>query len=881
MKIGQNSFVAGELDPALYGRQDLKKYFEGAARLSNFVVQRHGGIAKRPGTDLIFDLSTIAGAGLGTEGVRIIPFLYDRSSAYVLVFVHQACYFFHNGDPVFMDDAPGTQYSLEVPYTFADLADLRVSQSGDTLFVTHSGYPPARLVRLDHAEWTYEAITFDITAQTPTNLVATVDGPSGSESSGDASYEYSYVVAAIVNGEESRPSAKVTKSLFSPWKAGAAVVLTWDAVDGAEEYRVYKKAYGSFGYIGSTVVGVGQAATPGFSLISGSSLASGYLDNSVAKLVDGLCDEKEGSPEYHKSYCIITTTDANYVYMTVDLAVARKVLGFRVGFGAYARRTNGSVVSLKPNIVELVHYFSDNGTSWNQEPAIDVVNSLTVGKQSLWITPSSHRYWKFRFKKSSILSPVCMREFELITEDSTTSFSDENIAPDNSDAPTDSDDPWADSDTYPAVMSLYQQRSVWAGNPGAVSSVLFSAVGNLYAFNKSIPQRPDDLIDVSLPLTKPGAVRHIIPMRDMIILTESGEWLLTFDQNKGLAFNSLRMSQSSYYGCNSVAPVQTGNSVLFVRRDGRGVLEYQYQLQSDGFMAQDRSILSAHLTEASAIVAMAYQQAPDSLIWAVLDDGTMIAMTYMPEHEIWAWSRHSLAGATVLDIIATGALVQKDDGDTTWSDTTTDEMMLVVRRGDQITLERMRVMINSDTPTAGQAACMDCVQRVSLQAAAVSFELPSSIPDGACTVLDVVTGTTQAGTVASGVVTVATAVRYALVGYLITSELHTLRPESMQTGVQVLRKTVRKLTLRMRRFAGGTVGALGARTPEIAIPDATPVFTASAAGDPDCTVALITADRYLPVSGMWNRDGQSSLTHASVWPMGLLCIIAELDVEGG
>lgn len=877
MRMAQNSFVGGELDPALYGRQDLKKYFEGAAKLSNFVVQRHGGIAKRQGTDLLFDLSTMANVGDQTEGCRIVPFLYDRSSAYLLVFVHEAIYFFKDGVPVFQELHPGTQYSISSPYAYDALASIRVTQSGDTLFVTHPDYEPVTIVRYDHDDWRLSTISFDNSVPVPTGLTAT------SSETGAPTYTYSYVVSAIVDGQESRPSVAATAAVTSPWPAGATVTLEWDSVDGAENYRVYKKSYGSYGFIGSTSATELIDAAPDWALYGSSTLKTGYQNNLIANLSDGKIDQMTGDPSYHESYAIIDDAEGISNGISIDLSSAKTVTGIRIALGARALTNSGSVVEVKHNVKTLRVWRSSTGSSWTLVGDFPIAtNTVVTGSTLFSWAAQNYRYWKISLELAWDSSGyMCFREAELVYASGANSFVDTNVSPDTADSTTDSVNPWADGSIgYPAFMSVFQQRSIWGGAPGAPTRLMFSATGNLYAFNKSYPLKPDDAIDISLPLTKPGAIRHIVPMRNMNILTEGGEWLLSFDPAKGLSFDSLQMSQSSYYGCNAVEPILTSTSVLFVRRDGRGVLEYQYQLASDGFQAADRSVLSAHLTENRTIVAWAYQQAPDSLIWAVLSDGTMMALTYMPEHEIWAWSRHELAGGEVQQIVSSGALLQKDDGDLTVSDTNTDEVYLVVQRGDGLFLERMRAVPAEDSPICGLAAAMDAVQRVELPAAATSFDLEWAIPDGAVTVLDLVTGATQAGTVASGVVTVASAVRYCLVGYAITSELHTLRPEPLQASVQGLRKTVKKAILRLRRFAGGEVGALNATTAEVAIPDSEPTFVESEEGAPDCTVTLKTEDRQLALHGMWNRDGQISLTHDDVWPFGLLCVIYELDVEG-
>ena len=51
--VTKTSFTAGELDPLLLGRLDLKAQEDGAARLRNVVVHPTGGVSRRPGLRLV------------------------------------------------------------------------------------------------------------------------------------------------------------------------------------------------------------------------------------------------------------------------------------------------------------------------------------------------------------------------------------------------------------------------------------------------------------------------------------------------------------------------------------------------------------------------------------------------------------------------------------------------------------------------------------------------------------------------------------------------------------------------------------------------------------------------------------------------------------
>ena len=48
-----SNFTAGELSPRLFGRTDIGRYENGAEVVENLLVQPHGGVTRRPGTQCI------------------------------------------------------------------------------------------------------------------------------------------------------------------------------------------------------------------------------------------------------------------------------------------------------------------------------------------------------------------------------------------------------------------------------------------------------------------------------------------------------------------------------------------------------------------------------------------------------------------------------------------------------------------------------------------------------------------------------------------------------------------------------------------------------------------------------------------------------------
>lgn len=78
----QNSFIAGELSPAIYGRTDLAKYHSAATTYRNFFVGYRGGAYSRPGLAFVGACKQPSSAA----PPRLIPFQFNNQQGFTLEF---------------------------------------------------------------------------------------------------------------------------------------------------------------------------------------------------------------------------------------------------------------------------------------------------------------------------------------------------------------------------------------------------------------------------------------------------------------------------------------------------------------------------------------------------------------------------------------------------------------------------------------------------------------------------------------------------------------------------------------------------------------------------------------------------------------------------
>lgn len=225
-----------------------------------------------------------------------------------------------------------------------------------------------------------------------------------------------------------------------------------------------------------------------------------------------------------------------------------------------------------------------------------------------------------------------------------TSLVDDNVAPDLSLTPPIYDSVFSGTGEYPAAVSYFEQRRVFAGTINRPQNVWMTKSGTESAMSYSLPTRDDDRVAFRAAALYSSAIRHIVPLSDMLLLTSSGEWRVTSGGGV-ITPSDVIVRTQSYIGASNAQPVIVANTVIYGSARGGHVRELAYNWQANGFVTGDLSLRAAHLFDNLDIVDMAYAKAPQPVVWCVSSNGTLLGLTYVPEQQIGAWHTHdTIAG---------------------------------------------------------------------------------------------------------------------------------------------------------------------------------------------------------------------------------------------
>jgi hypothetical protein len=232
--------------------------------------------------------------------------------------------------------------------------------------------------------------------------------------------------------------------------------------------------------------------------------------------------------------------------------------------------------------------------------------------------------------------------YGLVGVTTTGTFIDVKYVAETSKTPFEAYNPFADGN-HPGFVTFHEQRLVLGGAAKTPQTINASQTGNFKGFFKRSPLLDDDPYEFTLASGSIDAINWMASFGELLIGTGSAEYQMT-GGNDPITPSNVQVKAQSYWGSAQLPPLIIGNSILHVQKQGSHVRDLFYSLEKDGYAGNDLTVLAPHLFEGYTLRQWTYQQAPNSVVWIVRNDGVLLALTYMKEHDIWAWSRHDTDG---------------------------------------------------------------------------------------------------------------------------------------------------------------------------------------------------------------------------------------------
>ncbi|MCM1324634.1 MAG: hypothetical protein NC218_10970 [Acetobacter sp.] len=200
---------------------------------------------------------------------------------------------------------------------------------------------------------------------------------------------------------------------------------------------------------------------------------------------------------------------------------------------------------------------------------------------------------------------------------------------------------------YPISGAFFRNRFAFLVNTDTGPQVCFSVNGDYDNFldQEFGEATAESAITVPVLNTEFNEGKWLFAGDVLFVGTGAAEFYIdAVSPNAAMASDNIKISQISNVGSKPVMPVAVGAHIFFTDRYGLSLRDLTYNYYNDGYDQMDISLLGKHLFF-SRIVAMSYQEVPDKVLWCLMGDGTLTALTFSAEQEVAALSRHDFSGA--------------------------------------------------------------------------------------------------------------------------------------------------------------------------------------------------------------------------------------------
>jgi hypothetical protein len=593
-RIYSRSFAGGELSPEMFGRIDDVKFQTGAAKLRNFIATPQGPAENRPGTAFVAEVKD------STKRTRLIPFTYSTTQTMVLEVGNQYIRF-HTQGATLQAGSPAA-YNGATAYVIGDL----VSSGGTNYYciaATTGNAPTNATYWYPLPSSAYEIPTPYLEADIPT-----------------IHYVQSADVLTLVHPnyaprELRRLGATTwtlsTISFVAPVAVPAAPTVTASRGDALNITGITQANPGVITTVGNHGFAVGDSIYVNGGTMT--QLAGFYLVNSVPA--------------------------AN------TLSVKAYDTGVPVNTTTYTAWSSGGFVQFGDKSLDFDNYYVVTAIAQNAvdesaaSPSGNVINNLNaIGAKNTisWSAVSGALRYNIYKRQSGL--------YGYIGQTASTSFDDDNIAPDMGITPPIVETPFVGAGNYPRAVSYFEQRRIFAGTNNAPQTMWMTRSGTESDLSYTLPSKDSDRINIRVAAREANTINHIVPLTQLLLLTSAAEWRVSPVNSDVLTPSTISVRPQSYIGANDVQPEIVNNTVVYCAARGGHVRELGYSWQASGFVTGDLSIRAAHLFDDLDITDMCYSKAPQPILWFVSSNGNLLGLTYMPEQQIGAWHQHDTDG---------------------------------------------------------------------------------------------------------------------------------------------------------------------------------------------------------------------------------------------
>lgn len=209
---------------------------------------------------------------------------------------------------------------------------------------------------------------------------------------------------------------------------------------------------------------------------------------------------------------------------------------------------------------------------------------------------------------------------------------------------------------YPSCIALRNGRLILASTKTQPQTIWASRVDRYNEF--SVDDMADSGWDLTIGANQSQKIQWLSSSKDLIVGTDIGEWVL----NDSDSSNPVPIiKEQSRWGSSVAQGELMTESLFFIPRDKKGVIQSIYSFQIDGYTSEDVTIMASDLFD-YGITSHSIQKDPDPIWWGTTGDGRLLGLLYNRVQDINGWFQCDIQGAFINQVCCYNNPVKGEEG---------------------------------------------------------------------------------------------------------------------------------------------------------------------------------------------------------------------------
>ena len=196
---------------------------------------------------------------------------------------------------------------------------------------------------------------------------------------------------------------------------------------------------------------------------------------------------------------------------------------------------------------------------------------------------------------------------------------------------------WSNNRGWPATVSMFQNRLVFARNASLPNGIWLSVVNDVYNFNDS-ESLDDDAISWYPASGSMSFIRAITACRSLVFHTTTGTFSTPVTNEIPLTPKNFTLTEQNKFGVSTIQPVYIDNQILFTDISGNNVIVMLWEITQSSYVTNNKSVPSSVLIDHPVdMAALAVSDFTDGFYALfVNEDGTLAILQTLLEQEVSA-----------------------------------------------------------------------------------------------------------------------------------------------------------------------------------------------------------------------------------------------------